>query len=155
MLNLERINLSIAVNSNIIDKKLSGLKWITRTYYKKPNQEIEFIKFLRDELLKEEKKLMLYSDYLFLSAILEKDLNTPTRWPSLDDASNPSQDNPFHQKYITFVKNLILTKKIDVIYSTVEKKYDIFNKIFDKNCRKSEEINEVLTKHDIRNCKKI
>ncbi len=154
MLNLEKVNLDRAVESSLIDKKLSGLKWITRTYNQKPEKEVKILSILKKELLKEKKNLMLYSDYIFLSAILEKDLNTPTRWPSLDDASNPSKDNQFHQKYLDYVKNLVIKKNIDVIYSTVDKKYDIFYIIFDENCRKIEEINEVLIKHDIKNCKK-
>ena len=49
---------------------------------------------------------MFYSDYIFLSALLNKDLNTPTRWPSLNDASNPSKKNEFHEVYLNFIKQI-------------------------------------------------
>ena len=57
--------------------------------------EIKIINEIIDIVKKDKNRLMFYSDYIFLSALLNKDLNTPTRWPSLNDASNPSKKNEF------------------------------------------------------------
>jgi hypothetical protein len=155
MLNLEKINLDISVDSIEIDRRLKGLKWITKNYSKNPAKEIVIIKDIIEKIKEDQNKIMLYSHYLFLSAITDKDLNSPTRWPSQADASNPSSTNKFHPIYLKFVKNLVEKKNIAIVYSTIEEKHDIFNVIFDEKCRKSEEINEVLKKHDIRNCYKL
>ena len=104
---------------------------------------------------KDKNRLMFYSDYIFLSALLNKDLNTPTRWPSLNDASNPSKKNEFHEVYLNFIKKIIKQKKIEVIYSTIDKENDIFYLIFNEKCKKSKEISEVLIKHDIKSCIKV
>ena len=119
------------------------------------NQLLKIVKDIIEKIKKDQNKIMLYSHYLFLSAITDKDLNSPTRWPSQADASNPSSKNKFYPVYLKFVKNLVEKKNIAIIYSTIEEKHDIFNVIFDQKCRKSEEINEVLKKHDIRNCYKL
>ena len=155
MLNLEKTNLDIAVDSLEIDARLKGLKWITKNYSKNPTREIEIVKDIIKRIKEDKNKVMLYSHYLFLSAIIGEDLNNPTRWPSQADASNPSSENEYQLIYLNFVKNLVEKKNIAIVYSTIEEKYDIFNVIFDEKCRKSEEINEVLKKHDIRNCYKL
>jgi hypothetical protein len=155
MLNLEKVNLNIAIDSLEIDARLKGLKWVTKNYSKNPAGEIKIIKDIIKRIKNDNDKVMLYSHYLFLSALIGEDLNNPTRWPSQADASNPSSKNEFQPIYFNFVKNLVEKKSIAVVYSTIEDKYDIFNVIFDEKCRKSEEINKVLTKHDIRNCYKL
>ena len=155
MLNLEKVNLNIAIDSLEIDARLKGLKWVTKNYSKNPAGEIKIIKDIIKRIKNDKDKVMLYSHYLFLSALIGEDLNNPTRWPSQADASNPSSKNEFQPIYFNFVKNLVEKKSIAVVYSTIEDKYDIFNVIFDEKCRKSEEINKVLTKHDIRNCYKL
>ena len=155
MLNLEKVNLDLSIDSLKIDTRLKGLKWITKNYSQEPSKEIEIINNIIKKIKKDENKIMLYSHYLFLSAMIGKDLSSPTRWPSQADASNPSSDNEFHSIYSNFVKNLLKKKNIEIVYSTIEEKNDIFNVIFDDKCRKSEKINKVLTKHDIRNCYKL
>ena len=155
MLNLEKVDLNIAIDSLEIDARLKGLKWITKNYSKNPVREIEILKEIIKKIKDDKNKVMLYSHYLFLSAIIGEDLSNPTRWPSQADASNPSNENEYHPIYLNFVKNLVKKKNIAIVYSTIEEKYDIFNVIFDEKCRKSEEINEVLKKHDIRNCNKL
>ena len=153
MLNLEKVNLELSIDGKKIDKSLKGLKWITKNYSQDPAREIFFLNKMINLIQEDQNNIMLYSDYLFLSALINKDLKTPTRWPSQEDASNPTKDEKHHSIYIKFIKDLILKKNIEVIYSTIEARYDVFNLIFDKKCRKSEVITELLTKHDIRNCK--
>ena len=104
MLNLEKINLTYAIEAENIDQKLSNLKWITKNYSNNPKKEIESIKKIIEILSNEEKALMLYSDYIFLSSLLNRDLNTPTRWPGLGDASNPNNESKFNKNYRQKIK---------------------------------------------------
>ena len=154
MLNLEKINLDLSINASSIHYSLNGLKWITHDYASDPVNEIKMIKESIMIIKKDKTKKMLLSGYLFFSAILDEDLNNPSRWPSLDDASNPNLDNKYHKNYVKFVKNLIRTKKIETLYSTIDNQNDIFLKIFNENCIKTKVINDFLIKHDIRDCKK-
>ena len=153
MLNLEKINLDTGINAKLLHPSLNGLKWITNEYFKDPKSEIKTISESIEIIKKDKSNKMLLSGYLFFSAVLDEDLNNPSRWPSLGDASNPNLDNKYYKVYEEFVKNLIRTKKIETLYSTIDNQEDIFVNIFDKNCMKTKEVNDFLTKHDIRDCK--
>jgi hypothetical protein len=153
MLNLEKVDLNIGINAKLLHPSLNGLKWITREHFNDPKNEIKVIDESMKIIKKDKTKKMLLSGYLFFSAVLDEDLNNPSRWPSLGDASNPNFNNIYYKNYEEFVINLIKTKKIETLYSTIDNQEDIFVNIFDKNCMKTKEINDFLTKHDIRDCK--
>ena len=95
MLNLENINLEKKVDAELIHPSLKGLKWITYDFQKEPVFEIELIKESMAEIERDKSKKMLLTGYLFFSAMLDENLNNPSRWPSLSDASNPDKDNPY------------------------------------------------------------
>ena len=152
MLNLENINIKNNVDSELIHPSLKGLKWITYKYPEAPIKEIELVKNSLEIIDNDKSKKMLLTDYLFFSSVLEEDLHNPTRWPSLQDASNPDTKNIYHPIYKEFIKDLISLKKIETLYTTVDNQGDIFLKIFDEKCIKTKEINDFLRKHDIKNC---
>jgi hypothetical protein len=56
MLNLEKINLDISVDSVEIDARLKGLKWITKNYSKNPAEEIKIVKDIIGQRRKREKR---------------------------------------------------------------------------------------------------
>jgi hypothetical protein len=153
MLNLEKINLDLGVNAKSLHPSLNGLKWITREHFDDPEKEIKIIRDSMKVIKEDGSKKMLLTGYLFFSAVLDEDLNNPSRWPSLEDASNPNVNNEYYKIYEEFVINLIKTKKIETLYSTIDNQEDVFTNIFDKNCIKTKEINVFLIKHDIRGCK--
>ncbi len=152
MLNLENINLNKKVNAELIHPSLEGLQWITYNFSEKPEIEIALIKESMSEIEQDKSRKMMLTGYLFFSATLNENLNNPSRWPSLSDASNPDRNNPYYEIYKNFVKNLILSKRIETLYSSKDNDIDIFKEIFMKNCRKTKEINDFLLKHDIKNC---
>ena len=152
MLNLENINLKKNIDAELIHPSLKGLQWITYDYQNEPSAEIALIKESMIEIEQDKSKKMMLTGYLFFSATLNENLNNPSRWPSLQDASNPDKENPYYGIYKRFVKNLIISKKIETLYSSKDNKEDIFREIFEKNCRNTKEINDFLTKHDIKNC---
>ena len=154
MLNLEKIDLRLAINAKYLHPSLNNLKWITREFPNNPVNEIKIINDSMEIIKKDKTNKMLLSGYLFFSAVLDEDLNNPSRWPSLGDASNPNLESEYYKDYEEFVENLIKTKKIETLYSTIDNEDDVFVNIFDKNCMKTKLINEFLTKHDIRGCKK-
>ena len=152
MLNLENITLKKNIDAELIHPSLKGLKWITYDYSEEPATEIALIKESMSEIQLDKSRKMLLTGYLFFSAILDENLNNPSRWPSLLDASNPDRENPYYEIYKKFVENLIISKKIETLYSIKDNKDDIFIEIFKKNCRKTKRINDFLIKHDIKKC---
>ncbi len=152
MLNLENISLNNYIDSSIIHPDLKGLKWVTREYHLDPNIELSLIKNSLQKVREDKSKKMMLSRYLFFSATLDENLENPSRWPSIGDASNPNKNNPYHEGYKKFIKDLIISKKIETLYTTLNNEQDIFTNIFVEKCLKTEVINDFLTKHDIRNC---
>ena len=152
MLNLENINLKNTVSAGLIHPSLKGLKWITYEYEKDPLEEILLIKENLKIVKRDKTKKMLISRYLFMSSITGENLNNPSRWPSMQDASNPNKNNQYHETYKNFILNLISLKKIQTLYTSESPQNDIFLSLFDNNCRKTKVINDFLTKHDIKNC---
>ena len=152
MLNLEKIDLDFSTDAKNLDPSLKGLKWITKENAEQSSNEIEILKEGLNVIKKDKSNKMMMSGYLFFSAITEEDLNNPSRWPSIGDASNPNKLNMYHDYYKNFIKNLILKKQIKSLYSTWDNKDDIFLEIFKENCIETIIINDFLTKHDITNC---
>ena len=136
MLNLENINLNNAVDSQVIHSSLKGLNWITYKYFNDPKFEVGIIKDSMKIIEKDRSKKMLLTDYLFLSSILNQDLNNPSRWPSSQDASNPDKKNHYYAYYKKFVEDLIRIKKIETLYSIRDNENDIFSDIFVKIAKK-------------------
>ena len=71
------------------------------------------------------------------------------------DAVERNLDNQIKTLFQNKGFKIIKQKKIEVIYSTIDKENDIFYLIFNEKCKKSKEISEVLIKHDIRSCIKV
>ena len=152
MLNLENKNLGNSIDAKFIHPSLKGLKWVTNDYFNNSNVEITLIKESMSIIDQDKSRKMLLTGYLFMSSVINENLNNPSRWPSIKDASNPNRDNQYYSIYKKFVKDLIFLKRIETLYSTKDNQDDIFVEIFDKNCRKTKVINDFLTKHDIKNC---
>ncbi len=152
MLNLEKINLAKNINAQSIHQSLKGLKWITAEYSDNPDLEISLIKESIKVIENDKSKKMMLSGYLFFSSTIKQNLHNPSRWPSLQDASNPDNTNAYYNFYKKFIENLIIQKQIQTLYSTKDNQADIFLNIFDKKCQKTKLINDFLIKHDIKNC---
>ena len=63
---LENINLSGAVDAELLDKKLSGLKWITKKYSDNPQFEINKLIEIKKIMTKDKNNKILVSDHQVL-----------------------------------------------------------------------------------------
>ena len=125
---LEFVDLNLAIDAKIIDKSLSGLKWITKDYKKtiiriKSNQEIDF------NSLQERDKYMLITNYLFLSPILRTNDYSPNQW------HHPDVSFPIKGRKDFFLQNFtdkLLKNDISKIY-TVGDDLKIYLSLFYKD----------------------
>ena len=67
---LVNVDLSLAKNAELIDKKLKNLKWITPQFSKDPMEEIDNINYIKKILKNDNRKKMVLSNYSFLSVLL-------------------------------------------------------------------------------------
>ena len=158
-MDLQNINLSKAVDANLLDERFKKLKWITPSYYSKsPKEEIELlrqsIKIIKNDL----NEKMLITHYQFVSTILNEDLNILNRWYLWDNNTHPTENH----KYFEFYKNMInknLTKnKIQVIYLLGQDNEILFKNIknyFTNVCFKSKTLEaKRFSVHELIDCKK-
>ena len=152
---LQNANFSQGIDAKFLDKKLSGLKWIT-PQYDDPKEELlnlkKSIKIINDD--KSVKAIV--TDYQFISVILSKYDNSPNKvWYSFH--VYPSKNDSYFSYYKNFFISKIIERKIEVFY-TVKPLYgdkDVLKDILEKNCYKKIKINEILDKHFIKKCSQL
>ena len=158
-IDLQNVNLTKAIEANIIDERLSNLKWISRYYPNQPLNEISVIKKAIDTIKQDNRKKMVISDYQIFSALLEENLNNPNRWYTNDGNSYPLKNNKFAKYYRVFLNTKIKNDAIEVIYiadsnPAGEIKIDNFKIFLPDVCFESKDIiKEVFSMHKIVKCK--
>ena len=149
---LNYVDFSSSIDASIIDKKLSGLNWIS-PFNKNPNEEINLAKLTKKILKKDKRNKMVITDYQFFSAILNEKLNSPSR--SYDTISYPGKKNKYFKKYKAFLLNNIEEKNIEVIYMVNFDNADenlILYDFIDKDCLERKIISKQLKKFELNKC---
>ena len=151
---LKNVNLQLAIDGKEINKKLSGLKWITPQFKNNPEEEINLINNIKFFLKKDKRNKMLITNYPFFSIILNQKLFSPSRVYTGDGTTHPLKGNAYEIKYQKLMNNIIKKNNITVIYVTNIKNENInFHYIdFYKNCFKKKVILKQLTSYEIKNC---
>ncbi len=151
---LRDVNLEKAIPAEKIDNKMKGLKWITPQFPKDPSEEIVNILEIK-KILDKEENFILMSNYTFLSVVLDKKTNLPTRWFTFDGTDFPRTDNKYKKMYTSLFKKIIKENNIDKIFVikpvTLKEVYDYV----EKKCFRETNLNNKIIKLDILDCEKI
>jgi len=150
---LEKADLSKAVNAGLLSNKLNGLKWITYIHPENPEKEINNLKEIIDILSQDSSKKTLITNYQFIASILNVHDNSPNQWhhPSV---SFPLKNNEFFKKYKIFFIDNLKKNKVDFIYETIEKEDTITELILNKDCINKKRLSDMLVKIQIiKTCK--
>jgi hypothetical protein len=149
---LNNVNFYSAVPAKDIDKKFSGLKWITPEYKNNPEKEIISILEVKSYLENDKRKKMIMTHYSFFSIILDQKLFYPTRFITSHGVSFPVKGNKYFHKYQDFFIKKITENNIEVIY-TIKPVDSYFPKeLLGEKCIKSSSINSILAAHLILEC---
>jgi hypothetical protein len=150
-MDLANVDLTKAVNAETLDKKLSGLQWITPHYIDNPNLELKLLTDLKKIIIADVENKITISDYQILPAITGNLNYAPNKW--FDTLSVPSEKNKYFSTYKLFFISKLKEQKIKNIYAVGEDKLNYFLFLFDKkNCVKYKRINEISVKLNISNC---
>lgn len=148
---LSNADFSKAIDAKTLDKKLTGLQWITPHYINNPNLELKLLKELKKVIIEDVEKKIIITDYQILPAITNNLNYAPNKW--FDTLSVPSKDNKYFAKYKLFFISKLKEQKIKNIYAVNENKLNYFLFLFEKkNCVKYKKINEISVKLEINNC---
>ena len=152
---LNYVNFELSSHGKEIDKKLSGLNWITPQFKNDPSKEINLINDVISYLKKDRRTKMVMTNYLFLSVILDQKIFSPSRWLLSDGTTHPLKGNKYFTNYKNFFINLLKKNNIEVIYIIDPvRKSDIYDYI-NKRCYQEKKITEILTRYELKKCHEI
>ena len=147
---LERVDISKAVDASILDNKLKGLKWITYLNPNNPKAELENLKEVMGILRDEKNQKIIITEYQVIAPILNIYDNSPNQWhhPSV---SFPLKGNKYFTSYKNFFIENIKKNEIKFIYETREDDLTITELILSSECfyNKKERLNKMLIKLEI------
>ena len=151
---LKNVDFNLAVEAKQIDKKLSGLNWITPQFSDNPQKEIELINQVKNILAEDKRTKILITNYPFYSVILNQKISSPSRIYTGDGTTHPIKGNKYTEKYKELMHNLILKNNISVIYKTNIANHEFnFNYIDSyRHCYEKKIISEQLTEYNLENC---
>jgi len=152
---LNNVNFQLTIRGNEIDKKLSGLKWISPQFKDDPAEEIRLIKDIKSHLENDSRNKMVMTHYLFYSTILNQKFFSPSRWLLSDGSTHPLKGNRYYISYKSLLINIIKRNKIKVIYivDPVEK-FNIYNYV-NEDCYEEKRINKILNMYNLKKCNEI
>ncbi len=143
-------NFKYSINAKVIDKKLSGLKWITPQFLDNPMTEVEYIITNKKILAQDNRKKMVLSNYPFLSVILEENFFSPTRWHIFDGTDYPQIGNVYYASYQKMFLDILKLNKIEVIYTISPINEDTIFNYIDKNCFDKKKITQILQSFSVK-----
>ena len=152
---LANVNFSLSTNANAIDKKLSGLSWITPEFKDQSKEEINFINQIKSHLKSDTRNKMLITNYSFFSAILNQKLFSPSFAYTDDGTTHPLKGNEYFVKYKKLMIDIVKKNNILVIYiaGTLEDKY-LYDYI-DQNCFEKFSVSKYLNSYELKDCSEI
>ena len=148
---LNNVDLSLAVQAKDLDESLIGLKWITPEYSKNPKNEIDELLEIKKILLSDKTEKIIVSDYQILPSILNIRKIAPNKW--FDYLSVPNKQNKYYHEYKDFFLQSLNKQNIETIYFSKNKEKLLTN-IFKENCYKKKKIKHKLFKININDCLK-
>ena len=152
---LNYVNFELSSYGKKIDKKLTGLKWITPEFKDNANEEIILINEVKSFLHNDYRNKMVMTNYSFFSVILDQKLFSPSRWHLVDETDYPSKGNKYFSSYKKLLINLIEENNIAVIYTIFsEENSDIYNYV-SNSCFRETKINKILKSYELKKCYEI
>jgi hypothetical protein len=138
---LENVNLNNYIDASQIDISLKGLKWITKSFEKNLDNEINILKSTIKKLKEDNDKIILITNYSFLSAVTNKKLFSPSKYYTEDGVAYPLKGNKYYNYYKFFFISIIKENNIKKIYLLKKEKINenTITDYLDKNCLETSE----------------
>ena len=148
---LSKADFKITIDGQILDSKLSGVKWITPSYQNNPRKELFLLQEVKDEIKKEKKIKIIVTDYQIMPSITETVNFAPNKW--FDNLSVPNRNSIYFNTYKKFFEKKLIEQEIQVIFVIGQNKVEYLKNHFnEKNCMTKKKINEIALKLNIEQC---
>ena len=147
---LNDVDLNLAVKAENFDDSLKGLKWIT-PYNINPAEEIKDLIEIKEIILSDKTKKIIITDYQIIPSVLKLKNIAPNKW--FDSMSVPSRNNKYFNTYKNFFIEKLKVQEIKTLYIINDKEKYLKN-IFKNYFFKKEKINKKISKKTIEICHK-
>ena len=151
---LRKVNLRNTINANVLDEKLSGLKWITPLYPNNPDKEISRLKEAIHIIKNDMRNKSIITDYQFISVILSSYDNSPNQVWFINQILGQDIESKFFKIYKKFFINKLKENKIEIVYivKPLWAGDKFFQKGLNENCIKKTKITEILDSYLLQQC---
>lgn len=150
---LEKVDISKAIDAKEISPDLKGLKWISYYYPDDPEKEINNLKEVLKILSKDNSKKTIITDYQFIASALKIHDYSPNQWHHAT-VSFPIKGQKYFQEYKYFFINNLKKNNINFIFETTKSNKTITELIVDKSCLEKKRLSIMLVKLKIlKRCK--
>jgi len=143
---LEKINLTKAVDAKLLHNSLSGLRWITLNYPDDPNSEIHDLKEAMKIIKNDDRKKTLITEYQFIAPALSIYDYSPNQW------YHPTVSFPLEgQKYFSVYKNFFIENlkknKTEIIYIIGKKGQNVLSFTLNQKCFVQKKVGKIISEN--------
>ena len=152
-MDLKNVSIQKAINAEVLDKKLTGLKWITPLYPNNPNKEIELLNNSIKTIKNDKRTKTIITDYQFISVILSIYDYSPSQvWYSYH--VNPGKKDKYYKIYKEFFINKLKENKIQIVYiiKPLWGGSKVFEESINSECLSKNKINEIMDAYLLIKC---
>lgn len=151
---LKNIDKKSAINAEVLDSKLSQIKWITPLYPDDPRKEITRLLDVINKIKDDKRKKSIITDYQFISVILSIYDFSPGQVWFINHPLTQGKNSKYFKIYKKFLISKLKNNKIEVIYliKPLWGGNDLIEKGLDKNCVDKMKITEILDIYILKQC---
>ena len=150
---LQNIPISQAVNSNKLNEKFEGLKWITPNSKNKEDSilEIKLINNFKDILKQDQEEKIVLTNYSFFSVISNQNIGGFSRWYPGDNSAFPNKGNLYFKDYKDLIIKILEKRNIKSIYILPDINENNLINYIDPKCFDRQRIEFEIIKYVINN----
>ncbi len=150
---LNNVQFSQAIEAKELNKKFTGLKWITPNFVnnKNINSEIRFLKKFQEILLLDKTNKIVLTNFSFFSVITKDNVSGYSRWYPGNSSAFPTKESKYAINFKNFIVSIIQKKKIQTIYILPDIGEKNLIHYIDPKCLNRKELEKEIIKYEINN----
>jgi len=153
-MDLRNVDMRKAVDAQILDDKLRGLKWISCLKPNNPKKEISLLLEVIDIIKNDKRNKSIITDYQFISVILSLYDFSPSHVWFINHVVHQDKESKYFKKYKQLFVNQLKENKIEIAYliKPLWQTNEVFEKGLNINCFKKIKITEILDSYILQEC---
>jgi hypothetical protein len=153
-MDLRNVDMREAVDAQILDDKLRGLKWISCLKPNNPKKEISLLLEVIDIIKNDGRNKSIITDYQFISVILSLYDFSPSHVWFINHVVHQDKESKYFKKYKQLFVNQLKENKIEIAYliKPLWQTNEVFEKGLNINCFKKIKITEILDSYILQEC---